>query len=65
MPSIEKNGNRLSQVVQANELVAVDKTKVARDAVGSATGRHLRRSALRELKVTLGLIFLHIPRLLR
>ncbi len=29
MPSIEKNGNRLSQSVQANELVAVDKTKVA------------------------------------
>jgi signal transduction histidine kinase len=29
MPSIQKNGNRLSQVVQANELVAIDKTKVS------------------------------------
>ncbi|MGH8489566.1 MAG: sensor histidine kinase [Gammaproteobacteria bacterium] len=29
MPSIETNGNRLSQEVQANELVAIDKTKVS------------------------------------
>ncbi|MGH8544000.1 MAG: sensor histidine kinase [Gammaproteobacteria bacterium] len=29
MPSIETNGNRLSQIVQANGLVTIDKTKVS------------------------------------